>query len=204
MIPSTLLAAILFAASIGPGYVWIRVAERRAARPARTGLLEAAELIFVGSVASTVSFLVVIAIAAHYSWFDSNGFASQGHKYLLRHPSASLAIAVAGLTLAYTATWVVARIVHFRQLPTIGLGFSGWYRALTPRQKDVRVWVTADLRDGSTITGWYYGTTVEEVEPEKRDLLLAALPATRPKPDPIRVRPAGAERFMDLPDNGWC
>lgn len=59
----TLLGLLLFAASLGPGYVYLRVAELREPRQERSQLVEAAELVFAGVVASTIGSLVIVAIA---------------------------------------------------------------------------------------------------------------------------------------------
>jgi Family of unknown function (DUF6338) len=63
VIPSTLLGLVAFAASLGPGYVDVRVSEKREPRHERTQLLEAAELIVIGGLASSLAALVVLSLA---------------------------------------------------------------------------------------------------------------------------------------------
>jgi hypothetical protein len=193
VIPASLLAVVAFAASIGPGYVWVSVAENRTPRRRRTQLLELAELVIVGGLASTIAFLIVATITSWAGWLDTKAIASGGTRYLLRHPTTGLSIIVAGLGLAYLGTYVIARVRYRGKPPIIEHGYSAWHRMLG-HEPDRSAYATVDLRDGTTITGWVYLCTVDDVPPAERDLVLMA--ASKP----IKIRPAGSDRFFDSPD----
>jgi Family of unknown function (DUF6338) len=173
VIPSTLLGLVLLAASIGPGYLWVRVAETRVPRSPRTQLLEVAELIIVGGLASTVSFLLVFSVASRRSWIDANAVARDATDYVLRHPTRGLGVVLAGLALAYLAAWGGAHLFYWRRPRIIAHGSSAWHRILVPDSERV-VYATVDLRDGTTVAGWVYLCTVDEVPPAERDLVLIA------------------------------
>lgn len=192
MIPSTLLGLVVLAASIGPGYVWVRVAETRVPRSPRTQLLEVAELIIVGGLASTLSFLTVFSVASSASWIDTDAFATDGTDYLLRHPARGFGVVFAGLALAYLGSYLVARLVYWKKPRIITHGSSAWHRVLVP---DRDVYATVDLRDGTTIAGWVWLCTVDEVPLDQRELVLVATLRT-----PLRIRPANADKFLNSGD----
>ena len=185
MIPSNLLALVVLAASIGPGYVWVSVAETRTPRHQRTQLLELAELLIVGGFFSTVSFLAVASFAGWRGWLDTDALATGGSHYVLRHPSKWLLIILVGLLLAAGLAYVAARVRFQHQPAVIEHGYSAWYKMLA-ENRTRNTYLTVDLRDGTTIAGWFYTCTVEEVPPAERDLVIAAA-----NWKPIKVRPPG-------------
>jgi hypothetical protein len=201
VIPTSLAGVLVFAASIGPGFVWVSVAERRKARLSRSALLEAAELIVVGALASTVSFLVVLAVGGRVGWLDTAALASKGSHYAGLHPARVMTALVAGWALAYLGAGAVALIRYRNMPPTLQLGHSAWYSMLSPRPlKSPRPFVsseadlpyaTAGLRDGTALAGWAYTYTVEPEAPEQRELILA---------NPIKLRAAGETTFQPVDD----
>lgn len=198
MIPSTLLGLVVLAASIGPGYVWVRVAEARVPRGPRTQLLEIAELIVIGGLSSTVAFLGVLSFASwsSVSWIDTDALAADGADYVIRHPTRGLSVVLVGLALAYAGTYAVARWVFYRGYPPrIGHGFSAWSSMLTPKDPDQAAYATVDLRDGTTIAGWVQQVTTGEVPMAERDLVLIAALGKR-----LKIRPPKTDRFVDSPD----
>lgn len=58
--PSSLTGLVLFAAFVLPGYVWMRVEETRRPRPNRSGLTEAADLVFIGLIATSLAAIIVV------------------------------------------------------------------------------------------------------------------------------------------------
>lgn len=190
-----MLGLVVLAASIGPGYVWVRVAETRVPRGARTQLLEVAELIIIGGLFSTLGFLAVLSLAP---WIDTDALADQGFDYVIRHPTRSLSVVLVGLLVACAASYALARWGVYRNRPTIiSHGESAWYGSLRPRpDKDRLTYATVDLRDGTSIAGWVGQVTTDEVPLAERDL---ALIATLGKP--VKIRPPGAPRFWDSPDS---
>ena len=62
--PTTFVGLALFVAFATPGYMWVRVEERARPRPDRSQLLEAAELLTVGAVASLISAAIVATLGS--------------------------------------------------------------------------------------------------------------------------------------------
>jgi Family of unknown function (DUF6338) len=194
VIPSTLLGLVLLAASIGPGYLWVRVAETRVPRSPRTQLLEVAELIIIGGLASTLSFLLVFWVASRYSWIDSDALAADGTAYVLRHPAPGFGVIFVGLVLAYVGAWLAARVRYIKRPAIITHGYSAWHRILS-KEREVAVYATVDLRDGTTVAGWVQLCTVDEVPPAERDLVLIANYGKR-----LRIAPPNADGFFESDD----
>jgi hypothetical protein len=195
VIPSSLLGLVVLAASIGPGYVWVRVAETRVPRGPRTQLLEIAELIVIGGLASTLSFLFVLSLASAISFIDADALAADGTTYVLKNPARGFGVIFAGLALAYGLAYGAAWFVYRKRPARIQHGFSAWYSLLSPEEHDEVVYATVDLRDGTTIAGWVFLCTVDEVPPGERDLVLVATLGKR-----LKVRPANSETFYDSPN----
>ncbi len=55
MIPDTVLGLLLFAASLGPGFLFMWELNRRAPRPDQTQLEQTAQMVLIGAFASLVS-----------------------------------------------------------------------------------------------------------------------------------------------------
>jgi Family of unknown function (DUF6338) len=91
----------------------------------------------------------------------------------------------------------VARWGVYRNLPPmISHGHSAWQLMLGARpDRDRMVYATVDLRDGTTIVGWVYQVTTDEVPPAERDLVLVAISWK-----PLKIRPPQADRFVESPD----
>jgi hypothetical protein len=200
VIPSTLVGVLVFAASIGPGYVWVRIAERRQARQERSALLEAAELVVIGGLASTIAALLVVVTGEQLDLLDPVRLSRDGGEYLISAPERALGAVAASLFVAYAGAAAAARLWYWRAPPTLEHGYSAFHKILQPGRPQTTVrppkidrlpYVTVGLRNGLAIAGWSYAYTVEPVEPERRELVLAT---------PIRVRSAGAADFIDVDD----
>jgi hypothetical protein len=144
--------------------------------------------------ASTLAFLVVFSFASQVSWIDTDALATDGTSYILRHPARGLGVVCAGLALAYMGAYGVARFVYRKRPPIITHGHSAWHSLLGP-EPDRVVYATVDLRDGTTIAGWVYLCTVDEVPSAERDLVLVATLGKR-----LKVRPPNSDTFLDSPD----
>jgi hypothetical protein len=202
VIPTSLLGLVVFAASIGPGVIWIWVAERRQPREKRSQLMEAAELVFVGGLFSTISFFAVLYVGDRIGQIHPEELAAQGFSYAIRHPGPGFGGLLIALGLSYASAFVAAVIRYSRSPTTIGVGRSGWHAALeTGRVSpagEKRVdynrlsYVTAALRDGTSIAGWAFSYTVEASTVDDRELVLAR---------PIRVRTPHSTRFVETDDH---
>lgn len=178
MIPATLLGLVLFAASIGPGFIYYRVSEGRKPRHERTPLLEAAELVLVGAVSSTIALLIVLSLGERLYLLDSDALAQQGSDYVLAEPRRTLVSALAVLAFGSIMAAAIAWIAN-PAARTIEPG-SVWYRVLNaqrglePRTVDTKAFVTAELRDRRIVSRWVYAFTTEEGPPETTALALHA------------------------------
>ncbi len=192
MLPAAPLA-LLALAGLLPGWLFLRLAERRGPRRDQSGLTELVELAAVGFSAVAVSCLVVAGL----SWtglpglFDVSSWASVRHAYLGDHIGA--AIVSASLVPLFSCLLVlVLFLVLYRKKPAdFHPGSSVWYDALGRRPKGKQCWVGVHRTDGSLVEGLLlsYPTDADE---NTREIALYG--------PPIRVTPAGAAG-TDLPLN---
>lgn len=189
MIPSTLFGLVAFAASLGPGYIYVRVAEMRAPRHERTQLLEAAELLVIGAVASGISALVVLTLTDATGFIDASRFATARSVYVAAHPARALGSILLGLALSYGGAYCGARWRHRGKEATFDP--SGmWHQVLRLRNDENPAYATVETRDRRLISGWVYAYTVLPSEPGTAEIALHY---------PIRVKPSprAAEVVLD-------
>jgi hypothetical protein len=177
VIPNTVFGLLVLAASLGPGYVFVRVAERREPRPARSSLLEIAELVTVGGSCSAVTLMVGLIVAHWLGWVDLSRLGSGGTDYALTHPARVFSLALAVFAASLLASWRLSVVLH-RGLPATLHQHSVWHQ-LMRRQEEGAAFATVELRDGRTVAGPVAYYTVQEASPEDRELVLIA---------PIRAR----------------
>ena len=95
--PDTLLGLAVFAAAVGPGYVFLRIAERWTPRRDRSTLHEAAELVVVGATTTAIAVLAVLALGEAADKIDASQVVANRSNYLIQEPTRSLALLVAVL-----------------------------------------------------------------------------------------------------------
>jgi hypothetical protein len=173
VIPNTLLGLLVFAASLGPGYIFVRVAETRDPRPERSTLLELAELVFVGSAASAAAFSLGFIVAEATGWVDLDRLAAAGATdYMLNNPYRGFSFLVAVLGITYVGTWLVAKHLLYRGRPRPVLLHPIWHEVLWDDSGAKRVFVTVELRDGRKVAGYASAYTSQDVSPEDKELVL--------------------------------
>src|SRR5690348_12924498 len=158
--PETLLGLVLFAASVGPGYVFIRIAERWEPQRKLTPLLEAAGLVVIGATASALAALLVLLVGEALGGIDSEQLAADRFTYVVREPGASLLALVAFLIVSYGSA---AAIAYLRYTPfdvkrehrkEIHPADDPWFKAfIRDAPKDHATAVTLGMRDGRRIDG---------------------------------------------------
>jgi hypothetical protein len=168
--PSTVLGLVVLAAALGPGYVFIRVEERRRPRPERSPLLETAEIVVIGGLASTIAFAAVAGVAAKTGWLDQTKLARNHSEYLLSHASRFAVLLLITLTLACVVAFVVARLLFHRYPATIK-AHSAWDEYLA-EQEGIINYVTVGLDDGVALAGNVVGHSVGERSADERELIL--------------------------------
>jgi hypothetical protein len=171
VIPNTVLGLVVLAAALGPGYVFIRVEERRRPRPERSALLETAELVVIGGLASTLAFAAVAGVAAHTRWLDETELAKHHNEYLLSHVSRFAVLLLITLFLSCVATFVGATALFHRYPATIKT-HSAWDEVF-PQKVGIVNYATVGLDDGLAVAGDVVGHSVGERPPDDRELILA-------------------------------
>ncbi len=190
MIPDSLAGLLLFAASLGPGYVYIRVAERRAPRTERSQLLETAELLVLGALITTVVAMLVIWGAREVGLVDVNAVRREGIGYLLLHPLRGFATLGAIFLASYALGGLAALLVHWKKQPSQQPG-TVWRDVLGEKKETHNAWATVELRDGRFLQGQVASYTLG-MSSEPRELALAAPLYQR------RVRSTQVERVHNV------
>lgn len=190
MIPSTTLGLVVAIAALGPGYLFLRVAERRSARPDRSGLIEAVELAAIGAFASTVALLAVMTLADSCHVISIHTLGQDPTNYLKNHPLRLLWLIAVVLVTAYVIAFIAAHVVYFRQSASIIPAGTAWgvaFRRARLGGPDL-IRATIELRDGRKVEGTLSGAT--SGAEENRELLLDG---------PIRVvaGPKSETRILD-------
>ena len=172
MIPDSLAGLLLFAASIGPGYVYIRVAERRRPRAERSQLLEAAELLVLGALITTVVAMLVVSVAQQVGLVDVATVHREGLDYLLLHPVRGFATLGAIFGLSYLGGGLVGWVAHLGEQASQQPG-TVWRDVFGQKKETNDAWATVELRDGRFLQGQVVSYTLD-VSSDPRELALAA------------------------------
>jgi hypothetical protein len=184
VISDTLFGIVAFAATAGPGYVYVRLAERREPRHDRSSLQEAAELVLVGGLATTIG-LFPLARDLEPRWRGGSRAPRRECPELSAHPTWAQPIAPPARPRDQSrGGWLVARIQWGKPGKTghIQPSDSAWYAAFRRQApKDHGVLVTITMRDESAVTGLLGAFTVPPVT--DREILLNA-----PKDRPLYVQ----------------
>jgi hypothetical protein len=191
VIPNTLFGLLLFAASIGPGYIYVRVAERYRPRPERSALLETAELVSVGGLASSLALLAGLLVAETTGWLNLEAFANGGTKYVLTHPARGLTFVLAVLLASYVGTWKVAERFH-RDLPAAITTNPIWHEVLGDQAATRYVYATVELRDGRFMYGGVERYTLDEASPENKELVLT---------QPLKAKASARSEWAEVKDD---
>lgn len=209
MIPDSLVGLILFALTLGPGYAFVVVTERRKPRRERSALFEAAELVFVGAVASSLAALGIITIAAEWSrvsrWLvDPAVLRAQGAGYFLEEPQRCLVTLVVILALGYGLAAGAALLLSSRVPASIEAG-SVWHEVLNPRKvlraskATDKAFVTVEMADGRIVSGYAYAYSVEGADSDTDALALHAPVFLRSKGEPPEARKSIPAEIAVLP-----
>jgi hypothetical protein len=190
VIPTTLAGLVLFMASLGPGYVYVRVAERRVSRPDRSPLLEAAELLVIGALTTTVISMLVILGAREIGLIDVDAARREGLGYLLLHPLRGFTTLTAIFVLSYLVAGLAALAVNRGRLPTQQPG-TVWGEVLGRNKSTHDAIATVELRDGRMLQGQLASYTLDTAA-DGRELALQA---------PMRQRAGKHSPVQDLPDD---
>jgi hypothetical protein len=155
VLPDAPIALFVLAALL-PGWIFLRLAERRAPRPERSGLAELVELAAVGFSTVACSALVV----AELSWtpipglFNVRMWAHIRGGYLGQHiGSALLSMALIAL-LSYVLAVALFFVVYGFKSKGIHPESTVWYDALGRTPDGKHAWVGVQRTDGSLVEGF--------------------------------------------------
>jgi hypothetical protein len=167
--PTSLFGLIVVAAVLGPGYAFLRIAERRNPRPDRSPLLEVTELVTVGGVCTAVAATVAL-VSARKLGMDLASLARDGTTYSLGHSASIAALFLSVLAGSFALSILAARLSYRGLPPSIRL-HSAWHEVLR-RQHGMSPYATLELKDGRVVAGPVAFYTVEEAPPDCRDIVL--------------------------------
>lgn len=174
MIPATLLGLVVFLAVLGPGYVWVRYAETRSPRPQRSGVLEAADVIFIGAFATTLSLVVLFAAGPPLAGFPSlSDVAEDVPGFLRTRPYEAVAGAGFAIALSVSGTLFVAWVRYRHREKSIRPGSTVWHDVFGRAGADRLVSVSVELSDGRFVEGLFL-SHVMDPDAEEKDLALQA------------------------------
>jgi hypothetical protein len=183
MLPGAPVALLVLAALL-PGWIFVRLAERRAPRPERSGLSELVELAAVGF--STVALSVLAA--AGLSWtrlpglFDVRAWAIYRGDYLGQHLGAALLSALLIVVISSILAVALFFQIYRRKPPGLRPGSTVWYDTLGRPPSSEQPWVGVHRVDGSLIEGLLHSYSYSDEE--------ATAIALR---SPMRLTPVGGE-----------
>jgi hypothetical protein len=155
VIPGTLLGALFLAACLVPGFVFLRIGERRRARLTRSALLEAVELAGVGATASLVSVMAVLSLGRWWEFLDTSALADDPARYLLTQPLPGLGSLLGIIALSCALASLAALVVFVTRESVFEPSGSTWVRAFyedRPPDKPT-VMATIELTDGRLLAG---------------------------------------------------
>lgn len=183
--PTTLWGFLVLVGVLGPGYAWVRYAERRKPRPSRSGILEAADVIYIG--VSATSAALIFLLAARPLNFPAPAELSPGLLQFARddfwRALGSLASVIA---LSVVGTLLVARLAYGPSKPRINPGETVWFEVFKDATASNPIPVSIDMVDGRIMEGLFLGTDLE-ADIEQRDLALQ-------RPIYVWMAGAGAKR----------
>jgi hypothetical protein len=174
--PKDLLGLLLLVAAFSPGYVFLRVAEKRHTRPPRSALLEGVELVSIGALVSTVVALAVIALGERFDALDVPRLVRDPAGYVAAEPVRCLVALLAAVVAAYVVAGLAARVTNARydyassDRDQVIPGRTLWQHLMRTGDTRDAVVLNVELRDGRILTGVAYGWTAQDAD--NRELAL--------------------------------
>lgn len=174
MIPGSITGLLVFLASVGPGYLYVRVAERWRPYRERTALREAAEIVVSGSLATLIGVVVALIVSRVTRLLpDREAVIDDAGGYLVLHPARMGAALLVVLLVSYGLAYALAAYAPGRGAKVFA--DSGWYGAFERNLPDGHgIVATVELRDGRMLAGVVRAFTAESSPVDDRELMLMA------------------------------
>jgi len=194
VVPTSLASVLVFVASVGPGYAYVRLVEQWRPYVQRTALREAAEIVVSGSIATIAGVIVALLVLERIGFIDSTALVADPLQYAAVAPGH---VGVGLLIVVVTSYGLAALVARFQ--PGKGARVypdSDWYAMFERRlPKDNAIRVTVELRDGRRVTGLVAAFTSEPTPVDDRELTLV-----RSLDDTMKVTLAGDNNAIDIAD----
>jgi Family of unknown function (DUF6338) len=199
VIPSTVTGVLAFLASVGPGYVYVRIRETWRPQFERTPLREAAQMVVAGSLATLVGVVVAANLADQWGFLNLTQLVQHFRSYVAMNPEdIALALGIV-VVVSYGLAALVGRFAPGRGGRVVP--DSGWYAAferMLPANHGIKA--TVELLDGRKISGIIQAFTAEQGPVDERELTLvksndAAMSVESPGGGPVATL---AEDFVVL------
>lgn len=174
MIPGSFVGLLLFVLAVAPGWLWIRVAERRQVRPDRSALLETAELVATGVVFTTIAAIAVVVVGTGVGWLpDLREVTAVGSTFVHDEPYRSGLTVVAVLGLSLAGAFGAARFVYRGREASLVPAGSVWRDVFGEGGEGRPIFVSTTLVDGRVVDGYLYSYSTD-ADGGDRDLGLQA------------------------------
>lgn len=198
MVPSSVVAVLIFLVLVTPGVAFELLWRRTRPRRDESAFVEVSRVLLAGTgfSAAAITTIIVLEAIAPGSLIDATDMLRTGQQYVSGQPVATLVTAAAIPILAVLYCVVVHDLLtpgRLRRLEQETLWHSAFSRL---GDSGVHVYLSVQLKDGTTVTGYLHGYPTEP-DPGKRELLLAARPG-----EPLTIRPPSAPRAVKL-DPAW-
>jgi len=194
VVPTTAAAVVTFLVMVTPGTAFELLWQRNRPRRDESAFLEVSRVLLTGVLFSgaAAATLVAVEAVAPGTIVDLAGLVAGGGDYVARHPILSVGTLAVGLVVA-----LLYAVAAHDLLTPVGsrriVQESGWHTALGRlAPSGVRVFLSVQLKDGSTVTGYSAAYSTDPAF-DRRDLVLRA---------PLHVRPPAAAEAGPL-DGAW-
>ncbi|MFI0374060.1 DUF6338 family protein [Actinomadura sp. 1N219] len=194
MVPSSVAAVVVFLVLVTPGTAFELLWQRTRPRRDESAFIEVSRVVLTGVVFSAAATATLAGVAALVtgSAVDPVALLRDGGRYVDRHPALTIRslAALLGLALLYAvAAHDLLTPPNARRI----VQETAWHTAFSRMAgRGARAFLSVQLKDGTTVTGYSAGYSTEP-DPAKRDLLLAA---------PLAIRPPGDDEAKAL-ERAW-
>ncbi|HDH27199.1 MAG TPA: hypothetical protein ENH00_13570 [Actinobacteria bacterium] len=170
-----------------PGYAWVSFAEKRRVRPARSGLLDAVDVVVVGVAATVLAGLAVAGLGEVTSLLpDLRGLSSDSTAYFQGDPWRIVLAILLAVVLAGCGAAIAVRLRYWKQGETVH--FESVWRRVFSFNDTTAVRVAIELTTGDIVEGYLLEYSLDA--DGSRDLAIQ---------QPIRIHFAGASEPEQQP-----